>query len=118
MTLRQPLASATWHSRSCTPDWSTEARRFPRTACGSRTVAYPRIPYATGPEDAKQCVSARIAEGADHLRLIYDDGSGAMLNLPTLDSPTVRALTDEAHAHGLTVVGHVSTAAGAVKVVE
>ena len=85
---------------------------------GHPTIAFPPIPYVTGPEDAKQFVADRIAEGADHLKLIYDDGSGAMLNIPTLDSRTVQALTDEAHAHGLTVVAHVSTAAGAVKVVE
>jgi imidazolonepropionase-like amidohydrolase len=83
---------------------------------GHPTIAYPPFPYVTGPEDAKQFVADRIAEGADHLKLIYDDGSGAMLNIPTLESDTVRALSDEAHAHGLKVVAHVSTAAGAVTV--
>ncbi|MFG1911754.1 amidohydrolase family protein [Kribbella sp. NPDC048928] len=85
---------------------------------GHPTMAFPPFPYVTGPEDAKQFVAGRIAEGADHLKLIYDDGSGAMMNIPTLTSSTVRALADEAHAHGLTVVAHVSTAAGAVAVVE
>jgi imidazolonepropionase-like amidohydrolase len=85
---------------------------------GHPTIAFPPIPYVTGPEDAKQFVADRVAEGADHLKLIYDDGSGAGLNLPTLEPRTVRALTDEAHAHGLTVVAHVSTAAGAVTVAE
>jgi imidazolonepropionase-like amidohydrolase len=85
---------------------------------GHPTIAFPPFPYVTGPEDAKQFVADRIAEGADHLKLIYDDGSGAMMNIPTLSPPTVRALADEAHAHGLTVVAHVSTAAGAVAVVE
>jgi imidazolonepropionase-like amidohydrolase len=83
---------------------------------GHPTIAFPPFPYVTGPDDAKQFVADRIAEGADHLKLIYDDGSGAMLNIPTLDSDTVRALSDEAHAHGLKVVAHVSTAAGAVMV--
>ncbi|MET9271037.1 amidohydrolase family protein [Kribbella sp. NPDC003557] len=85
---------------------------------GHPTIAFPPIPYVTGPEDAKQFVADRIADGADHLKLIYDDGSGAMLNIPTLESRTVQALTEEAHAHGLTVVAHVSTAAGAVTVAE
>ncbi|HZX01696.1 amidohydrolase family protein [Kribbella sp.] len=85
---------------------------------GHPTIAFPPFPYVTGPEDAKQFVADRIAEGADHLKLIYDDGSGAMLNIPTLPRDTIRALADEAHAHELTVVAHVSTAAGAVTVAE
>lgn len=83
---------------------------------GHPTIAFPPFPYVTGPEDAKRFVADRIAEGADHLKLIYDDGSGAMLNIPTLTRDTIRALADEAHANGLTVVAHVSTAAGAVTV--
>jgi imidazolonepropionase-like amidohydrolase len=84
---------------------------------GHPSIAYPPFPSVAGPEDAKQFVADRVAEGADHLKLIYDDGAGAGMNIPTLSSQTVRALTDEAHAHGLTVVAHVSTAAAAVKVV-
>ncbi|MFI5697380.1 amidohydrolase family protein [Kribbella sp. NPDC051586] len=101
--------------RALGPDFRTSS--IGATAPGGHpTIAYPPFPYVTGPDDAKQFVADRVAEGADHLKLIYDDGSGAMLNIPTLDSATVRALTDEAHAHGLTVVAHVSTAAGAITV--
>jgi imidazolonepropionase-like amidohydrolase len=85
-------------------------------AGGHPTIAFPPIPFVPGPEHAKQFVADRIAEGADHLKVIYDDGSGAGMHLPTLDLPTVLALTDEAHAHGLMVVAHVSSAAGAVAV--
>ncbi|MEU8226839.1 amidohydrolase family protein [Kribbella sp. NPDC048915] len=85
---------------------------------GHPTIAYPPIPYVSGPQDARRFVAERIAEGADHLKLIYDNGSGIGLNLPTLDAPTVQALTDEAHEHGLLVVAHVSKAADAVTVVE
>ncbi|TDW15608.1 amidohydrolase family protein [Kribbella kalugense] len=79
---------------------------------GHPTIAFPPFPYVTGPDDAKQFVADRIAEGADHLKLIYDNS----LALPTLAADTVRALSDEAHAHGLTVVAHVSSAAAAVTV--
>ncbi|MFB6724164.1 amidohydrolase family protein [Kribbella sp. NPDC056345] len=85
---------------------------------GHPTLAYAPFPYVSGPADAKQFVADRVAEGADHLKLIYDDGSGAAMNIPTLDDPTIRALAEAAHAHNLKVVAHVSTAAGAVKVVE
>lgn len=85
---------------------------------GHPTVAYAPIPYVASPADAGRFVEDRVAEGADHLKVIYDDGSGAMLDIPSLDDATLRALTDAGHAAGLTVVAHVSTAAGAVKVVE
>jgi imidazolonepropionase-like amidohydrolase len=78
---------------------------------GHPTIAFPPFPYVTAPNDAKQFVADRIAEGADHLKLIYDG-----LGLPTLSAGTVRALADEAHAHSLTVVAHVSTAADAITV--
>ncbi|WP_410785215.1 amidohydrolase family protein [Kribbella sp. C-35] len=102
-----------------TPRSSFRTSSIGATAPGGHpTIAFPPIPYVTGPDDAKQFVADRVAEGADHLKLIYDDGFGAGLNLPTLEPRTVQALADEAHAHGLTVVAHVSTAAGAVTVVE
>ncbi|GAB3948353.1 amidohydrolase family protein [Kribbella albertanoniae] len=85
---------------------------------GHPTLAYAPFPHVEGAAEAKQFVADRIAEGADHLKLIYDDGSGAAMNIPTLDEPTIRALVEAAHSEGLKVVAHVSTAAGALKVVE
>lgn len=83
---------------------------------GHPTLAYAPLPYVTGPEDAPAFVEARLAEGADHLKVIYDDGSGAMLGLPCLSPETIHALVTEAHRHALVVAAHVSTAAGAVTV--
>lgn len=79
-------------------------------------MAYSPLPYVTGPDDVAGFVEARVAEGADHLKIIFDDGSGAMLDIPALDAATIQALVAAAHRHGLTVVAHVSTAAGAVTV--
>lgn len=83
---------------------------------GHPTLAYAPLPYVTGPGDASTFVEARLAEGADHLKVIYDDGSGAMLGLPCLSPETIGALVVEAHRHALVVAAHVSTAAGAVTV--
>ena len=83
---------------------------------GHPTMAYSPFPYVTGPQDAGRFVHDRVAEGATHLKLIYDDGSGSMLNIPSLDVPTIEALVAAAHSHGLTVAAHVSTASGAVTV--
>jgi imidazolonepropionase-like amidohydrolase len=85
---------------------------------GHPTIAYPPFPYVTDPQDAKRFVADRVADGADHLKLIYDNGSGFGLSIPTLDVRTVQALTDAAHERGLIVVAHVSKAADAVSVVE
>lgn len=83
---------------------------------GHPTIAYSPIPYVTGPADAVPFVQARIAEGATHLKVIYDDGSGAWLDIPSLDSATIEALVAAAHRYDLPVVAHVSTARGAVTV--
>jgi imidazolonepropionase-like amidohydrolase len=83
---------------------------------GHPTMAYTPFPYVTGPADAEPFVEARMAEGATHLKVIYDDGSGAMLDIPSLDSATIKALVQAAHRYGLPVVAHVSTASGAVMV--
>lgn len=83
---------------------------------GHPTLAYSPLPYLTGPAGAEAFVGARLAEGADHIKVIYDDGAGAMLNIPALDVATMRALVEAAHRHELLVVAHVSTAAGAVTV--
>lgn|SRR5690625_1562103 len=84
---------------------------------GHPTMAYAPIPYVHGPQDAPQFVADRIAEGATHLKIIYDDGMGAALSIPTLGEETISALVEQAHGHGLPVVAHVSTAAGALTVV-
>ncbi|MBN1097929.1 hypothetical protein JKP76_19070 [Blastococcus sp. TML/C7B] len=48
---------------------------------GHPTIAYSPLPYVTGPADALPFVEDRIGEGATHLKVIYDDGSGAMLDI-------------------------------------
>lgn len=83
---------------------------------GHPTMAYSPIPYVTGPGDAEPFVAERVAEGATHLKVIYDDGSGAMLDIPALDEATLLALVQSAHAAGLPVVAHVSTGEGAALV--
>lgn len=83
---------------------------------GHPTMAYSPFPYVTKPEDAEPFVAGRMAEGATHLKVIYDDGSGAMLDIPALDEATILALVQTAHAAGLPVVAHVSTGEGAALV--
>ena len=83
---------------------------------GHPTMAYAPLPYVTGPADAASFVEARLEEGATHLKVVLDDESGTLLDIPTLDAATIEALVRRAHEHGLPVVAHASTAAGAVTV--
>jgi imidazolonepropionase-like amidohydrolase len=67
------------------------------------------IPTLTLPEEAAAWVEARLAEGSDFIKIIYDDGSSFGAQLPTLSLDTVRALIVEAHRHGQMAVVHAAT---------
>lgn len=83
---------------------------------GHPSLMYAPFPYVTGPEDAPGFVADRLAEGAAHLKVLYDDGTGGgPMPMPSLDVPTIAALTEAAHAAGLVVAAHVSTARAALE---
>jgi imidazolonepropionase-like amidohydrolase len=82
---------------------------------GHPTMMYAPFPYVTGPRDAERFVADRLAEGATHLKVLYDDGTGGgPMPMPSLDLPTVVALVEAAHRAGLIVAAHVSTSRAAV----
>jgi len=81
---------------------------------GHPSMMYAPFPTVTGPRDAERFVADRLAEGARHLKVFYDDGTGGPMPVPSLDVPTVAALVEAAHGAGLVVAAHVSTARGAV----
>jgi imidazolonepropionase-like amidohydrolase len=67
------------------------------------------IPTLTRPEEAAAWLEARLAEGSDFVKIIYDDGGVYGLRIPTLNLDTIRALIDEAHRHGKMAVVHAAT---------
>jgi imidazolonepropionase-like amidohydrolase len=82
---------------------------------GHPSMMYAPFPTVTGPQDAAQFVADRVAEGATHLKVLYDDGrGGGPMLMPSLDVPTVAALVSAAHDTGLLVAAHVSTAKAAM----
>jgi imidazolonepropionase-like amidohydrolase len=81
---------------------------------GHPSLMYAPFPTVSGPRDAERFVAGRVAEGAAHLKVLYDDGTGGPMPMPSLDVPTIAALTEAAHAAGLVVAAHVSTARGAL----
>jgi imidazolonepropionase-like amidohydrolase len=68
------------------------------------------IPTITSPDSAQAFVDARIAEGADWIKIVYDDGRAYALNRPTLDSATMHAVVAAAHKRGKLAIVHVASA--------
>jgi imidazolonepropionase-like amidohydrolase len=61
-----------------------------------------RAPTITGPGQAESWVEARIAEGSDYIKVIYDEREGG-----PLDQQTLQAIVQAAHRRGKLVVVHV-----------
>jgi imidazolonepropionase-like amidohydrolase len=70
------------------------------------------IPTLTAPGEADAFVAARLAEGSDFIKIIYDDIE-KYGKRPTLDEATVAALATAAHARGRLAVAHIGTERGA-----
>ncbi|MEU8900653.1 amidohydrolase family protein [Nocardia sp. NPDC048505] len=69
------------------------------------------IDFVESPAQAPAFVEARLAEGADYLKIVIDDGAVHGADLPALSPETVAALTESAHDAGLRVIAHAVTAA-------
>ncbi|MBF8193781.1 amidohydrolase family protein [Nonomuraea sp. K274] len=63
---------------------------------------------------AKAFVEARLAEGADYLKIAIDDGAVSGMELPALGPELAAVLVEAAHAAGLRVVAHTITAREAI----
>jgi imidazolonepropionase-like amidohydrolase len=65
----------------------------------------------SGPAAAAPFVAARVADGADYLKVVVDHGTTAGADLPALTPDTVAALVAVAHDAGLRVIAHAASAA-------
>ena len=70
------------------------------------------IPFPTlAPgDDARAFVKARIAEGSDYIKILYEPGAPLFT---TISRETLAAVVAAAHAEGVMAVAHVSSAVGA-----
>ena len=71
------------------------------------------IPTISSPEEAQAFVDARIAEGSDYIKIIYDDGKAYGLNIPTISKETMAAVVAAAHKRGKLAVAHIGSLQGA-----
>lgn len=70
-----------------------------------------RVPTLTEPAQAQSWVDARIAEGSDFIKIMYEHGGehGRVVR-PSLDPPTLAALIEAAHARDKLAIVHIHTA--------
>jgi len=71
------------------------------------------IPTITSPGEAQAFVDARIAEGSDYIKIVYDDGHTYGIKFATIDKATMKAVVDAAHARKKMAVVHIGDLAGA-----
>lgn len=67
------------------------------------------IPTLTAAVDAPAFVDARIAEGSDYIKVVYEEGSAYGLSMPSLDADTVKAAIAAAQKRGKLAVVHVGS---------
>jgi len=80
------------------------------TAPGGHGTQYGvKIPILTRPEEAASFVEARISEGSDFIKIIYDSGEAYFQPRPTLNLDTIAALIQEAHRRNKKVIVHAAT---------
>jgi imidazolonepropionase-like amidohydrolase len=90
------------------------------TAPGGHGTEYGlQFPTLTGPEEAQAWVDARIAEGSDFIKIIYerggDTGQGGR---PSIDKSTLQALIVAAHARRMLAIVHIHSEQQAMEAIE
>lgn len=71
------------------------------------------IPTLTSADSAQAFVDARIAEGSDYIKIVYDDAHTYGMSTPTLTLEMMRAVIEATHRRGKLAIVHVGDLAGA-----
>ena len=71
------------------------------------------IPNISSAAQAQAVVDARIAEGSDFIKIVYDDNLTYGRAIPTIDKQTLKAVVDAAHARLKLAVVHIGSVPGA-----
>jgi imidazolonepropionase-like amidohydrolase len=103
-------------------DWADlRSAGYLATAPGGHGTEYGLpVPTLTTPEEAQAWVDARIAEGSDYIKAVYDDaleyGRGG--SRPTLSKETLHALAIAAHARVKPLVVHIGSLQQAIDAIQ
>lgn len=88
------------------------------TVAGGHGSEYFPIPTFAPGSDPQAFIDARIAEGSDYIKLVYDSGSSFGLKWNTLTKDDLTALIAAAHRRGKLALVHISSQAGAREALE
>jgi imidazolonepropionase-like amidohydrolase len=84
------------------------------TAPGGHGTEYGMvIPTLAAAKDAPAFVKARIDEGSDYVKIVYDNGASYGLRMPSIDLETLRATIAAARSLGKLAVVHVGSRSSA-----
>ena len=72
-----------------------------------------QIPTLASAADAQAFVDARIAEGSDYIKIVYDDGASYGMQMPTIDRAVLAAAIAAAKTRGKLAVVHIGSHQGA-----
>jgi imidazolonepropionase-like amidohydrolase len=78
----------------------------------------PPWPCATRVDEVPAFVEGRIAEGADYIKVLVEDGHVFAQSLPSLDPELIAATVREAHARNRMVLAHAMTIESATQAVD
>lgn len=67
------------------------------------------IPTIQSSDEAQDFVDARIAEGSDYIKIIYDDGRAYGRSIPTIAKATMAAVVEAAHRRNTLAIVHILT---------
>ncbi len=76
------------------------------------------IPTLASAADAQAFIDARIAEGSDYIKIVYDDGSAYGMQMPTIDRRVLAAAVSAARTRGKLAVVHIGSRRGAAEALE
>lgn len=76
------------------------------TAPGSHGTQFGESPTLDNPKEADAFIAKRVADGADFIKIIYDNFKMFDEPIPTLSKETMQAAVNAAHAHGRMAVFH------------
>lgn len=65
------------------------------------------IPTISSPDSAQAFVDARLAEGSDYIKIVYDGGRTYAMKVPTISKATLQAVIAAAHRRDKLAVVHV-----------
>ena len=88
------------------------------TAPGGHGTQFGPVPTITAAGEAQAFVDARIAEGSDYLKIMYDDGKAIGNHMPMISRETMTALVEAAHRRQKLAVAHIMTFQQAWEVLE